>query len=53
MRFAGRISGEFANGTLRMSSRIHTPDGKRLLTRCDSGLRSWSAGLLRPVAPAG
>ena len=53
VRFAGRISGEYANGTLRMRSRIYTPDGKRLLTRCDSGLRSWSAGMLRPIAPAG
>ena len=53
VRFAGRVSGEYANGTLRMSERIYTPNGKRLLTRCDSGLRSWSAGMLRPIAPAG
>jgi hypothetical protein len=53
VRFAGRVSGEYANGTLRMSGRIYTPDGKRLLTRCDSGLRNWSAAMLRPIAPAG
>ena len=53
VRFAGRISGELANGNLRMRARIYSPSGKRLLTRCDSGVRSWSAGLLRPVAPAG
>jgi hypothetical protein len=53
VRFAGRVSGETANGTLRMSGRPYTPDGKRLLTRCDSGLRNWSAGMLRPIAPVG
>ena len=53
VRFAGRVSGEYANGTLRMSGRIYTPNGKRLLTRCDSGLRNWSAAMLRPIAPAG
>ena len=53
VRFAGRISGEQANGSLRMRARIYSPNGRRLVTRCDSGVRSWSAGLLRPVAPAG
>ena len=53
VRFAGRVSGEYANGTLRMSGRIYTPNGKRLLTRCDSGLHNWSAAMLRPIAPAG
>jgi hypothetical protein len=53
VRFAGRISGEYANGTLRMSSRIYTPNGRRLLTRCNSGTRTWTAALLRPIAPAG
>ena len=53
VRFAGRVSGEYASGTLRMSSRIYTPNGKRLLTRCNSGTRSWSAAMLRPIAPAG
>ena len=53
VRFAGRISGEFANGTLRMRSRIYTRNGRRLLTRCDSGTRTWSAAMLRPISPAG
>ena len=53
MRFTGRVSGELANGTMRLRARIYTANGKRLLTRCDSGLRSWSAGMLRPIAPVG
>ena len=53
VRFAGRVSGELATGTLRMRARIYTPNGKRLLTRCDSGVHNWSAGMLRPIAPAG
>ena len=53
MRFTGRVSGELANGTMRLRARIYTPNGKRLLTRCDSGLRNWGAGMLRPIAPAG
>ena len=53
MRFAGRVSGEFANGTLRMRARIYSRNGKRLLTRCDSGTRNWTAAMLRPIAPAG
>jgi hypothetical protein len=53
VRFTGRVSGELANGTMRLRARIYTPNGKRLLTRCDSGLRNWSAGMLRPIAPAG
>jgi hypothetical protein len=53
VRFAGRVSGEYANGTLRMSGRIYTPNGRRLLTRCSSGTHSWTAALLRPIAPAG
>ena len=44
---------EYANGTLRARSRIYTANRKRLLTRCDSGLRNWSAAMLRPIAPAG
>jgi hypothetical protein len=46
VRFAGRISGEAANGTLRLRVGIFSRDGKRLKTRCDSGLRNWSAGRL-------
>ena len=53
VRFAGRVSGEYANGILRMRARIYTRDGKRLLTRCDRGTRNWSAAMLRPIAPAG
>ena len=53
VRFAGRVSGESANGTLRMRARIYTANGRRLLTGCDSGLRNWSAAMLRPIAPAG
>lgn len=46
VRFAGRVSGDAANGTLRLRVRIYSPGGKRLRTRCDSGLHSWSAGRL-------
>jgi hypothetical protein len=53
VRFAGRVSGEYANGTLRMRARIYSRNGKRLLTRCDSGTRNWTAAMLRPIAPAG
>jgi hypothetical protein len=53
VRFAGRVSGDYANGTLRMSARIYAPKGRRLLTRCSSGTHSWSAARLRPLAPAG
>jgi hypothetical protein len=53
VRFTGRVSGESANGTLRMRASIYTRNRKRLLTRCDSGLRNWSAAMLRPIAPAG
>ncbi len=51
VRFAGRVSGEYATGTLRMSGRIFTPNGKRLLTRCSSGTHNWTAAMLRPIAP--
>jgi hypothetical protein len=43
VRIAGGISGETANGTLRLRARIYSADGKRLRSRCDSGVRSWSA----------
>lgn len=46
VRFAGRTSGDAANGTLRLRVRVYSRDGKRLRTRCDSGLRNWSAGRL-------
>ena len=39
VRFAGRVSGEGATGTLRMRARIYTRSGSRLLTRCDSRTR--------------
>jgi hypothetical protein len=52
VRFAGRISGEGAAGTLRMRARVFTRGGRRLLTRCDTGTRNWTAGLLRTVSPA-
>ena len=52
VRFAGRISGEAANGVLRLRARVFSADGKRLRTRCDSGTRGWSAALLRAIAPA-
>jgi len=45
--FAGRLSSDGATGTLRLGTRIYNRRGTRLLTRCDSGLRSWNA------APAG
>ena len=50
--FAGRISGEGAAGRLRMRARIFDRSGRRLVTRCDSRTRSWTAALLRPIAPA-
>jgi hypothetical protein len=53
VRFAGRVSGEFANGRLRMRASIYAPNRRRLLTRCDSGTRNWTAAMLRPIAPAG
>ena len=51
VRFAGRFSGEASNGVLRLRARIFNRTGRRLLTRCDTGARSWSAALLRPVSP--
>ncbi len=52
VRFTGRVSGELANGTLRLRARIYNYRGTRLRTRCDSGLRNWSAAMLRPIAAA-
>ena len=52
VRFAGRISGEGAAGTLRMRARVFTRSGGRLLTRCDTRTRRWTAGLLRTLPPA-
>ncbi len=52
VRFAGRVSGEGATGTLRMRARVFTRSGGRLLTRCDTRTRRWTAGLLRTIAPA-
>src|SRR5829696_5652381 len=49
--FAGRISGEGAAGKLRMRARIFNRSGSRLLTRCDTRTRTWTAALLRPIAP--
>jgi len=52
VRFAGRVSGERARGTLRMRARVFTRSGGRLLTRCDTRTRAWTAGLLHTLAPA-
>ena len=52
VRFAGRVSGEGAAGTLRLRARIFNRSGSRLLTRCDSRTREWTAGLLRTITPA-
>ena len=41
VRFAGRLSGEGATGTLRMRARVFTRSGGRLLTRCDTRTRRW------------
>ena len=49
--FAGRVSGEGAAGKLRMRARIFNRSGSRLVTRCDTRMRSWTAALLRPIAP--
>jgi hypothetical protein len=46
VRFAGRVSGDAANGTLRLRVRVFSRNGTRLKTRCDSGPRNWSAGRL-------
>lgn len=48
--FSGRFSGDGATGTLRMRAREYSRDRKRFRRRCDSGVRSWSAALLRPAA---
>jgi hypothetical protein len=50
VRFTGRVSGELANGTLRLQARIYNYRGTKLRTRCDSGVRNWSAAMLRPIA---
>jgi hypothetical protein len=56
--FAGGFTGDGAAGTLRLRARIYTTRG-RLLTRCDSGARSWTAqrpdqpGSPGATAPAG
>ena len=52
VRFTGRVSGELANGTLRLRARIYNYRGTKLRTRCDSGVRTWSAAMLRPIARA-
>jgi hypothetical protein len=52
VRFTGRVSGELANGTLRLRARIYNYRGTKLRTRCDSGVRNWSAAMLRPIARA-
>ena len=52
VRFAGSVSGEAASGTLRLRARIYNARGTRLRTRCDSGVRNWSAAMLRPIARA-
>jgi hypothetical protein len=41
--FAGRITADGASGTLRLRARIYTRSGKKLVTRCDSGVVSWNA----------
>jgi len=51
VRFAGRVSGEGAHGTLRLRARVYTRSGGRLLTRCDTRTRRWSAALLRTLPP--
>ncbi len=51
VRFAGRVSGEGAAGRLRMRARVYSRSGRRLITRCDTRTRSWTAGLLRTVPP--
>ena len=52
VRFTGRVSGELANGTLRLRARIYDYRGTKLRRRCDSGVRTWSAAMLRPIARA-
>src|SRR3954454_23159548 len=45
--FTGRFSTDGAGGTLRLRARIYNRRGTKLVTRCDSGVRSWNAA---PVA---
>lgn len=52
VRFAGRISGESASGTLRLRARIYNLGGTRLRTTCDTRTRTWSAALLKAIATA-
>ncbi len=47
VEFSGRFSGEGAGGTFRAVGRIYRKGSKKFVTRCDSGVRTWSAGLLR------
>ena len=47
VKFSGRFSGEGTSGTLRMRAREYSADGKRFRRRCDSGVRTWSAAMLR------
>jgi hypothetical protein len=41
--FRGGFRSDGAAGQLRMRARIYDRTGKRLKTRCDTGLRQWSA----------
>ena len=41
--FAGRIATDGAAGTLRLRTREYNRRGTKLLTRCDSGTRTWNA----------
>jgi hypothetical protein len=41
--FRGGFTSDGAAGQLRMRARIYDRKGKRLLTRCDTGLRPWTA----------
>jgi hypothetical protein len=47
--FRGHFTSDGAVGDLRMRARIYGPKGKRLLTRCDTGLKHWTA--IGPASP--
>jgi hypothetical protein len=43
VRFSGRFTSEGAWGTLYLRTAVYDRTGKKLRTRCDSGVRNWTA----------
>jgi len=50
--FAGRFTTDGALGTLRLRAHVYSRSGTRLITRCDTRARKWSALLDTDAAPA-